>query len=102
MPLIFIHGSFFSLDFKSMKFFRSVDSWSFSTKVSRNKAFEFEWLSVYDWMPVIFSLRWTRRMDHPGIYIHVSFLTAFKISFHDIRHWNSEKGAFEELDIADR
>ena len=72
-------------------------SWFYGwIKLSRHKAFEYEWGHKFAEVPFEFSIRWTNSGDHAGLRFAFSIYKLFflYLAITDDRYWCYEEGRF--------
>lgn len=68
-----------------------------SIKVSKNKTLEIE--IIKDNTFLSFYFRWAIRESHAGICFDFGLMGySIELDFHDDRHWDMEKGTWEEIE----
>lgn len=81
-----------------MKFFKSSfmnKHFCLSTKVGKNKAFEFEGGVHEEWSWFEFIFKLTRHCDHAGLFFNIEILGAWlSFNFCDSRHWNYDQNRY--------
>lgn len=86
-----------------MKFDPNHYEYTFARRLFGYKFIEINLSSAYSWMPFEFSLRWMRKVDHPGFRFNLSlFFFHFQIMFYDSRHWDSANNRFVDPDTEEK
>ena len=68
-------------------------------KISKNKHLEIQWgrFDESNTSLFAFEFRWDRKQSHAGLEWHNEILRwHFRIAVYDIRHWDYDKGEWEE------